>query len=92
MLALVCARLGERRWTVADAFSRTCRSWSMGGKGLCVEHQSMYCIAPPCTHTRTCTQCVLLNVETKKLLLTGLCVLLLLAQCPAHSNHAGNTC
>ena len=25
LLALVCARLGERRWMVADAFSKTCR-------------------------------------------------------------------
>lgn len=57
--------------------------WSVGGKGLCVGHQSVYCVAPACTHTHThtCTWYVLLNVETKKLLLPGLCALLL-AQCP----------
>ena len=79
LLALVCARLEERRWTVADAFSRTRRCVLECGRqgAVCWASERVLHCPSLYTHTHTCTWCVLLNVETEKLLLPGRCTLLL---------------
>ena len=94
LLALVCARLGEIRWMVADAFSKTCRCVLECGRQGAVCWASERVLRCPCMYTHTHTHMYMVcasecwDQETASS--WPLCSPP--STVPAHSNHAVNTC
>ena len=92
LLALVCARLEERRWTVADAFSRTRRCVLECGRQGAVCWASERVLHCPSMYTHTHMYMVCASECWDRETASSWPLRSPPSTVPAHSDHAVNTC